>query len=82
MDVRSPEEFQAGHVPGAMNLPLGELRDHLPRRVPDKNQALLLHCLSGGRRGIARHQLKSLGYANVFNLGSLAPARRIVGQRP
>jgi phage shock protein E len=82
VDVRSADEFQTGHLPGAINIPLGELRENLPYRVQDKNQALLVHCLSGGRSGIAKHQLKSIGYANVFNLGSLARARRIVGQRP
>ncbi len=61
IDVRSTEEFRSGHVANAVNIPLGELRANLPRRVKDKNQVLLLHCLSGGRSGIARHQLKSLG---------------------
>ena len=78
IDVRSPEEFRSGHGPNSINIPLDELRDSLPRRVPDKSQVLLLHCLSGGRSGIARHQLKSLGCTNVFNLGSLARARQIV----
>jgi rhodanese-related sulfurtransferase len=57
---------------------LGELRESLPRRVKDKNQVLLLHCLSGGRSGIARGQARSLGYSNVFNLGSYARAEKIV----
>jgi len=39
---------------------------------------LLLHCLSGGRSGIARGQLRSLGYPNAFNLGSFARAEKIV----
>ena len=78
IDVRSPEEFRSGHVPDAINLPLGELRESLPRRVKDKNQVLLLHCLSGGRSGIARGQLRSLGYPNAFNLGSFARAEKIV----
>ena len=78
IDVRSPGEFQSGHVPNAMNIPLGELRERLPQQVKDKNQPLLVHCLSGGRSTIAQRQLKGLGYANVFNLGSLARARQIV----
>ena len=79
IDVRSAEEFRSGHVPDAINIPLGELSDRLPLRVKDKNQVLLLHCLSGGRSGMAQQQLKGMGYANVFNLGSLARARGIVG---
>jgi len=78
IDVRSRQEFQEGCLPGAINIPLGELGDGLPRRVKDKNQPVLLHCLSGGRSGMARGQLKRMGYVNVFNLGSLARARRIV----
>jgi phage shock protein E len=78
IDVRSPEEFRSGHVPNAVNIPLGELRESLPLRVKDKNQVLLLHCLSGGRSGIARQQVKGLGYPHVFNLGSLARARKIL----
>lgn len=78
IDVRSPEEFRSGHVPNAVNIPLGELRESLPLRVKDKNQVLLLHCLSGGRSGIAQQQLKGMGYPNVFNLGSLARAQQII----
>ena len=78
IDVRSPEEFRSGHVPDAINLPLGELRESLPHRVKDKNQVLLLHCLSGGRSGIAKGQARGLGYPNTFNLGSYARAEKIV----
>lgn len=75
IDVRSPEEFRSGHVPGALNLPLGELREKIFARVKDKNQPLLVHCLSGGRSAIAKQQLKGLGYTKVFNLGSLTRAQ-------
>jgi phage shock protein E len=78
VDVRSVEEFIAGHLPNAVNIPLGELQNTIPRRVSDKNQVLLLHCLSGTRSGIARRALKSMGYTKVFNLGSYGRAQRIV----
>ncbi len=80
VDVRNPGEFNAGHLPGAINIPLGSLRTELPQRVPDKGQVLLLHCLSGTRSGIARQQLKALGYPNVFNLGSYGRAESILRQ--
>ncbi len=80
VDVRTAAEFKAGHLADAVNIPLDELPDSLPRDIPDKNQVLLLHCLSGTRSGIARRILNSLGYQNVFNLGSLARARKIVGR--
>jgi phage shock protein E len=78
IDVRSPEEFRSGHVAGALNIPLDELRERLPREVPDKNQVLLLHCLSGIRSRNGQRQLQRLGYLNVLNLGSLARAKQIV----
>ncbi|HKW30199.1 MAG TPA: rhodanese-like domain-containing protein [Verrucomicrobiae bacterium] len=80
VDVRSAQEFQAGHLSDAMNIPLGELQSGLPRRVSDKSQVLLLHCLSGTRSGFAKRALKSMGYSNSFNLGSYGRAQRIVGR--
>jgi rhodanese-related sulfurtransferase len=80
IDVRSAGEFNSGHLPAAINIPLDEIETALPRRVKDKNQILLLHCQSGMRSGLAKNKLKTLGYANVFNLGSLARARKIVGE--
>lgn len=80
IDVRSPEEFRSRHLPGALNIPLGELGEGLPRLVKDKNQVLLLHCLSGGRSGVARVQAKKLGYAKVFNLGGYGRAEAIVSR--
>lgn len=80
VDVRSVEEFEAGHLAEAMNIPLGELQNTVPRRVADKNQILLLHCLSGTRSGVARRWLKTMGYQNVFNLGSYGRAQRIISR--
>lgn len=78
IDVRSPEEFRGDHVPGAINLPLDRLSGSIARCAPDKNHPLLVHCLSGGRSAIAKHQLQTLGYTKVFNLGSLGRAKQIV----
>ncbi len=81
VDVRSPGEFNTRHLPKAVNIPLDELQQRLPKRVPDKNQILLLHCLSGTRSGMARRTLKGMGYTNVFNLGSYGRAQRIVSAK-
>lgn len=80
IDVRSPGEFNSGHLSTAINLPLDEIETALPPRVKDKNQVLLLHCLSGTRSGLAKNRLKSLGYTNVFNLGSYGRAKSILQQ--
>jgi phage shock protein E len=78
IDVRSPDEFNAGHLTQAVNIPLDEIETVVPQRVKDRNQALLLHCASGMRSGLARRKLKAMGYTNAFNLGSLARARNVV----
>ena len=78
IDVRSPEEFRGGHVPNAVNIPLRELHAQLPHHVKSKSHVLLLHCLSGGRSGIAKLQIKGMGYPNVFNLGSYGRAESIL----
>lgn len=78
IDVRTPEEYQRDHLPGAVNVPLGELEQRMGRVAPDKNQPLLLHCLSGGRSGIAAGRLKQMGYQQVFNLGGFGRAAKIV----
>jgi phage shock protein E len=78
IDVRSPGEFKQRHLPGAVNIPLDSLGDQIGRHAPDKNQPLLLHCLSGGRSGIAKSALKRMGYTQCFNLGSIGRAQKIV----
>jgi phage shock protein E len=81
VDVRSRGEFDSGHLPGALNIPLDEIEAALPAKVKNKNQVLLLHCLSGARSAAAQQKLKGMGYANVLNLGSLARARPIAGSQ-
>ena len=78
IDVRTAGEFVTGHLPIAVNLPLGEIETSLDRRVTDKNQVLLLHCQSGTRSDAAKKKLIALGCPNVFNMGSYARAARIV----
>ncbi|HTI99126.1 MAG TPA: rhodanese-like domain-containing protein [Dongiaceae bacterium] len=80
IDVRSADEFKAGHLPHAINIPLDGIKTNLPPRFPDKGQVLLLHCHSGRRSGMAETELKSLGYTNVFNLGGYDRAQAIVGK--
>ena len=78
IDVRSPGEFNSGHMPSAINIPLDVLEAAMPVRLPDRNQVLLLHCQSGMRSGVAVKKLRSLDYTNTFNLGSLSRARAVV----
>ncbi len=78
IDVRNVGEFRLGHLPNAINIPLAELGERISRQVPNKEDILLLHCLSGGRSGLGRRILKRMGYTRVFNLGSYRRAEKIV----
>ena len=80
IDVRSPGEFNSGHLPVAINIPLDEIETAVPTRVKDKNQVLLLHCASGMRSGMAKSKLHGMGYTNSFNLGSYGRAESILKQ--
>ena len=80
IDVRSVGEFNSGHLPVAINIPLDEIETAVPKRVKDKNQVLLLHCASGMRSGMAKSKLNGMGYTNAFNLGSYGRAESILKQ--
>jgi rhodanese-related sulfurtransferase len=62
VDVREPEEFAAGHVTGAKNVPLNELEQKLPGAVKNKSLPLLLICATGARAQRAVATAKKLGY--------------------
>ena len=80
IDVRSEGEFQEKHLPGAINIPLNRLGDEIARVAPNKEQPLLLHCLSGTRSAAGEATLKKMGYRNVFNLGSYGRAENILSE--
>lgn len=70
VDVRSPEEFRMGHVPGAINLPVDNLQA-APRLLADKGAELYLYCASGARSAMAASMLKRMGYTNCHNAGGV-----------
>jgi phage shock protein E len=78
IDVRTPTEYEAGHLPETTSIPLDQLSDQVGGHAPDKNQPLLLHCLSGVRSGMGRRMLRQLGYSSVHNLGSYRRAAKIL----
>jgi rhodanese-related sulfurtransferase len=69
VDVRTPAEFEAGHVPGAVNIPFDEVRRRAGEIGPPSTP-VLLYCRSGRRTGIARRTLAELGYAQLYDLRS------------
>lgn len=68
VDVRTPIEFSAGHVEGALNIPLDDLRDRLEELPQDKDAPLYLTCQVGLRGYLAICILKDHGYTNLYNL--------------
>jgi len=78
IDVRTPAEYQAGHIPGVVNIPLNELEQRISEVASSKNTCLAIHCQSGKRSATAKQTLERLGYVNVDDLGSLAHARQVV----
>ena len=70
VDVRTPAEFAAGHLPGAINIPVQELADRLAELQP-KDTPVVLYCRSGRRSSTAARTLKSAGFAAVHDLGSM-----------
>jgi phage shock protein E len=81
IDVRTLAEFSAGHLPNAMNILLAQIESGSPLPLKDKNQFLLLHCQGGMRSAKAKKILSSLGYVNVFDLGSYSRAEQIVAAK-
>ena len=71
VDVRSPKEFSAGHIEGAINIPVGELPERLPE-LGDKHEPIVLYCRSGARSGRALSLLQSQGFTSVSNLGAMS----------
>lgn len=66
LDVRTPEEYVAGHVPGAVNVPHDALRSHLASIPKDKD--VVLYCRSGRRAGFAAATLQDNGYTRLLQL--------------
>lgn len=81
IDVRSANEFEAGHIIQARNIPLDRVEVMAWSQVKDKNTPLLLHCSTGIRSKLAMRKLESLGYKNVHNLGSYDRAGKIITGR-
>ncbi|HWA93080.1 MAG TPA: rhodanese-like domain-containing protein [Terracidiphilus sp.] len=78
IDVRTPGEFESGHLSQATNIPLDQIEMNIGNYSKDKGKILLLHCQSGMRSSKAVKRLGAIGYKNAFNIGSYARAFYIV----
>lgn len=71
LDVRSPQEYREGHIPGSENIPL-QVIDKLPSVVENRDKELFVYCYSGARSREAVKVLRQLGYSQVHNIGGIA----------
>jgi sulfur-carrier protein adenylyltransferase/sulfurtransferase len=77
VDVREPDEWEEGHVPGAIHVPRGRLESRIEGLVPDRERAIVVYCSAGSRSAFASKVLGDLGYENVVNLaGGFADWKR------
>lgn len=71
LDVRTPQEFAAGHIPNAINIPNETIGASEISALPDKDQLILVYCRSGRRSKEAAQKLVSLGYTNIVEFGGI-----------
>ena len=72
LDVRAPQEYAGGHVPGSQNVPLNQLPGQIGALMPDLGTPVFVYCLSGARSGRAAAFLRRMGYGQVTDLGGIA----------
>ena len=71
LDVRRPDEFALGHIPGAVNVPNEIIGSDEISELPDKAQLILVYCRSGRRSKEAAEKLVALGYTNIVEFGGI-----------
>ena len=71
LDVRRTDEFEGGHIPGAINIPNESIGTEEIAELPDKNQTIYVYCRSGNRSKQASQKLVDLGYTNVIEFGGI-----------
>ena len=71
LDVRRPDEFAAGHIPNAVNIPNESIGADEIDELPDKDRLILVYCRSGNRSKQASEKLVRLGYTNIVEFGGI-----------
>jgi rhodanese-related sulfurtransferase len=68
VDVREQDEFERGHIPGALFIPRGFLELRIENTIPDRSAPIYLYCGGGNRSALAARSLQEMGYGNVYSL--------------
>ena len=72
LDVREQDEYDSGHIPGAILLPVGTIDEETAAEViPEKDSTVLVYCRSGNRSQTASSALAELGYTNIYEFGGI-----------
>ena len=72
LDVREQDEYDSGHIPGAVLLPVGTIdEDTAAEVIPEKDSTVLVYCRSGNRSKTASSTLSELGYTNIYEFGGI-----------
>lgn len=71
LDTRTQEEYDEGHIPGAIVISHDEIEGRAEQMLPDKDQLLLVYCRSGRRSKLAAETLVKLGYTNIKEFGGI-----------
>ena len=71
LDAREREEYDDGHIPGAILIPYTEIENQAEEMLPNKDKQILVYCRSGRRSKIAAEALSKLGYTKVKEFGGI-----------
>lgn len=71
VDVRRQDEYDAGHIPGAILIPNESIGTQQPEELPDLDQIILIYCRSGNRSKQAAQKLFDMGYTNIYEFGGI-----------
>lgn len=71
LDSRTTEEYESGHIPGAILIPDSEITERAAQELPDRDALILVYCRSGRRSKLASAALAELGYSNVKEFGGI-----------
>ena len=71
VDVRRQDEYDTGHIPGAILIPNESIGTEQPEQLPDKDQIILIYCRSGRRSKEAAQKLADMGYTNIYEFGGI-----------
>lgn len=71
VDVREQDEYDEGHIPQSILIPLGTIDEDFETKVPSKNQKIVIYCRTGRRSQEAYHKIVDLGYTDVYDLGGI-----------